>query len=501
MTRLTHRVAPHLLELEPRDVPAGNVTVLQLGTELRVIGDAAANTFTIRGTGAGAVEIQGTGTTINGGNSKVTATGINWLRVTGAAGDDTIRTRDLAIGDVDVFGSTGNDLLDLDGSTEGYFPLDLFTDTGLELFASGGTGDDTIRITNTRVRGDIGGLFVDGGGGSNSVSILNTSVVRAGEYGGILNLSVENGYTGVAGVQSDITIDGLSVDMAGPDTEPWFGWISWAVDINSYGNSDADDTVRLRNWDLSGRGNDTFLDGWVNVFGGDGTDRVDVENVSMSAVITPGIGRGSQNWSTFASDRVTMRNVRHEGGTFDGGASSGSLVSVSAAEADLKNVEVTSATGFADLSLSSPYDDPAHDTELTLANVTVRGGEGGESTYISTADGNDTVRATNCELGQVSADLGEGNDTLKFVNVAFTAPRFDFPWGSYGGIVTGGGDDAVSFTNCDGETAYIDTGDGDDSVTLTNCVFVTADLFGGDGDDDLTLTNCDGLFTIDGFEL
>ncbi len=547
MTSPAHarRFSPRLHQLESRDVPAGNVTITQLGTELRVIGDTEANSFTIWGRGPGVVEIQGHGTTVNGANAKVTMSGVEWLRVAGRANDDviktrdleiaqvdvfgqggndvldtagstgdvfyafggseddTIRTRDLAYGQLNVYGEAGNDVLDIAGTTEGFFPLDLFTDTGLQLVADGGGGDDTIRVTDTNVRGDFCGLFVNGGGGSNSITISNTRVARAGEYGGILNLSVNNGYSGVAGVSSDITIDGLSVDMAGPDTVGYLGWISWAVDINYYSESDADDTIRLRNWDLSGRGNDTDVYGDMYVFGGVGSDQIQVENVSTSLLTPAGIGRSNQNFSYFDADQVTMRNLRQEGGVFDGSGSSGSILGISAVEADLRNVAVTSATGYGNLFLSSPFDFEtgnydARDASFTLANVTVSGGEIGGFTDIYTGDGNDSIRATNSELGRFSANLGEGNDRLTFVNVAFSAPYYE-EYG-YGGIDTGGGDDAVTLTNCNGESIHIDTGDGDDAVTLKNCVFVTADLFGGDGTDELNLFNISGLFNIDGFE-
>jgi hypothetical protein len=434
------------------------------------------------------VEIQGHSTTINGGTAKVTATGVERLRVEGRVGDDVIRTRDLGVGRVNVFGGDGSDVLHLAGNTGGPVPIDLFTNTGLNLFASGGAGDDTIRVTGTRVRGDLCGLFVEGGGGSNSITISNTSVAPAGEYGGILNLSVSNG--------NDITIDGLTSDMAGPDTEPGFGWISWFVDING---GDADDTIRLRNWDLTGQTNDSDHFGDMYVIGWGGADHIEVENVSMSTFTPAGIGRYNQSYSYFEADQVTMRNVRHEGGTFDGLYSSGSILGITAAEADLKNVAVTSDTGFGNLYLSSPYDDPTLDASFTLANVTVSGGGAGGFTDIYTGDGNDSIRATNCDLGWLTAFLGEGDDSLTFVNVSFSVLYFEEYL--YGGIFTVGGDDTVSLTNCDGENIFIDTGDGDDTVSLTNCAFLVADLFGGDGEDELNLTNNIGLFNIDGFEL
>jgi hypothetical protein len=491
------RFAPRLLELESRDVPAGNVTITQLGTELRVIGDAEANSFTIRGRGPGVVEIQGHNTTINGANAKVTATGVEWLRAAGRANNDVIKTRDLEIAQVNVFGEGGNDVLELSGTRGVDLPSYYWDDRGLDLYVGGGSGDDTIRVTGTDVQGNFAAIGVEGDDGQNSITISDTNVEpAAGEWGGFLYLSVYNGYGSTQGA-NEITVQGLEVDAVAPDSEPYFGWNPWYIDIHG---ADGDDQFRFRNWDLSARGNDTDLYGDTVVVGWGGADRIEVENASWSMTTPAGIGRSNQNSSYFDADQVTMRNVRHEGGTFDGTGYSGSFLFIGAVEADLRNVAVTSATGFATLGLSSPFDDPTRAASFTLANVTVSGGEVGESTYIYTGEGNDSVRVTNSELGDVDMNLGEGDDSLTFVNVAFSAPHFEFEGFEYGGIFTGGGDDTVSLTNCDVETVYIDTGDGDDTVNMTNCVFVTADLFGGDGTDDLNLINNTGLFDIDGFE-
>ncbi len=494
MKHPVHHLAPCLLELESRDVPAGNVAVFQLGTELRVIGDAEANSFTIRGRGPGVVEIQGHNTTINGANAKVVVTGVEWLRATGRANDDIIKTRDLEIARVDVFGEGGNDVLELSGTKGVELPSYYYDDRGLDLFVSGGSGGDTIRITGTDVQGNFASIGVQDGEGRNSITISDTNVEpAAGNWGGFFYLSVYNGYT----QGGEITIQGLEVNAVAPDSEPYFGWNPWYMEING---SDGDDQIKLRNWNLSGRGNDTDLYGDMYAIGWGGTDRIEVENVSMNLFTAAGIGRSNYINSSFDADQVMMRNVRHEVGTIDETALSGNFLGIVAAEADLRNVDVTSATGFASLYMSSPYDDLTRAASFTLANVTVSGWEGGAFTDIYTGEGSDSVRVTNSELGYVTADLGEGHDSLMFVNVAFNAPRFVNEWGEYGGIETGGGDDTVSLINCEGETVYISTGDGDDTVNLTNNTFVSVALFGGDGTDDLNLFNNTGLFDIDGFE-
>jgi hypothetical protein len=127
----TPRSALKVEHLEDRTVPAGNVNIFQLGTELRVIGDADVNDFTIWGRGPGVVEIQGHGTTINGGTDTVTVTGVEWLRATGRANDDVIKTRDLEIARVNVFGEGGNDVLELSGTRGVDLPAYYFDDRGL----------------------------------------------------------------------------------------------------------------------------------------------------------------------------------------------------------------------------------------------------------------------------------------------------------------------------------------------------------------------------------
>lgn len=494
-----HRSALQVEHLEDRTVPAGNVSVTQIGTELRVIGDAAANNFTILGRGPGVVEIRGHGTTVNGGSAKVTVTGVEWLRVAGRANDDVIKTRDLEIAQVNVFGEGGNDVLELSGTRGVDLPSYYYDDRGLDLGVSGGSGDDTIRIIGTEVEGNFASIGIEGNDGRNDITIDDTRVEPvAGGWGGFLYLYVYGEFTGVPRVGDTITIDHLQVEGVAPDSEPYLGWIPWSVNI--YGG-DADEAFRLRNWDLSARGSDTDIYGDTYVYGAEGTDRIEVENVSMSLSTPAGIGRNNQLLSSFDADQVMMRNVRHEGGVFDGTGSWGSVLSISTAEADLRNVMVISATGYASLGLYSPFEDSTRAASFTLANVTISGGGAGGFTDVYTGDGNDSFHVTNSELGSVGMNLGEGNDTLTFVNVGFNVPRYVFGEFEYGGMFTGGGDDTVSFTNCDGETVHLDTGDGDDTVSLTNCAFLAADLFGGDGDDELNLTNNTGLFNFDGFEL
>lgn len=586
MTRPAYALARtlQLLELESRDVPAGNVTVTQLGTELRVIGDAEVNNFTVRGKGPGVVEISGAGTTINGGVAKVTATGVEWLRVTGRENDDVIKTSDLEITTVHLFGEGGNDVLDITGGTGdvlwalggngedaiqtnnlsfgevhvvGEDGNDTLTTQNLSvgyLDISGSSGDDVIRAANTS--GTEDGLYMsvggDGGGPNGSDTITVTGTTVQGGFA-VIYLQGDDFYDTVGGLDR-ITLANTKINVGYADIG--------IAPYGEYGLTEPGNIITVDNFDLTvdntpynlsnvtfqgGSGDDHFylhninvklhsetdVEGWVFVGSYEGNDSIDAKNLKLSATTDRTVGNPFELFNQFVvsfyADTVRIDNLNFVGGgTFSDGSGqyhTGGSVGITGTAVDVRNAHVHT-NGFGGLGIDAGdeiyFGESARDRSWTVANVQVTsadglsgdmsfyGGSGNERIQVTNAssdtfgaflgDGDDSIRVINSDFWLVNIDLGEGNDSLIFMNVDFNA-HFVYPNGyESGGINAGGGNDAVSMTNCDCETLILSMGDGDDSVSLKNNTFGTADLFGGDGTDDLYLFHNSGLFNIDGFE-
>jgi hypothetical protein len=514
-----------LFELEPRDVPAGNVTVTQLGTELRVVGDAEVNTVTIRGHGPGVVEIQGIGTTINGSIARLTFSGVDSLQVDVAEGNDTVRTQGLILGGIFISGGSGDDDIQLENTSGADYGL------YMSVIGDGGgpNGSDTITVTGTTVQGDFAVIYLQGDdfydtvGGLDRITLANTRInvgyadIGIAPYG-------EYGLTEPGNI---ITVDNfdLTVDHSPNESGAY---------VTFQGGS-GDDRFYLHNINVNFHHEKSVV-AWVFVGSYEGNDTIDANNVHLSAITEATTGSSfevfNQFFVSFWADTVRINNLDFVGGgrfyftNYGGYSYTGGSVGITGRDVEVRNAHVHT-NGFGGLGIDAGdeiyFGGPVHDRSWTVANVQVTSADGVEGGFYlnsgsgidqitvtntscelfsaGTGDGNDSIRVTNSELGRVDINLGEGDDSLTFVNVAFDARHIVFPFSEYGGIDAGSGNDTVSLKNCTCEIMLLTMGDGDDTVNLTNCVFVTADLFGGDGTDELNLVHNSGLFNIDGFEI
>ena len=538
----TPRFVPKVLELEDRAVPAGNLTVTQLGTELRVIGDAEVNTFTLRGIGPGVVEISGAGTTINGGNAKVTASGVSWLRVAGRAGDDTIKTRALEIARVDLFGEGGNDVMDLAAGT------------GKVLYALGGSGDDVIRprdlaVGGVNVYGESGNdtlttqnlsaasLLVTGGAGDDVIRAADTSNgdrfvsinVNGDEWtpdGSVANGSDTITVTGVRahgeGAYVSFQGDGWSDDRPGGrdrmtlsdvdlDDVGWFEFDVLAdyvptdpgnevtfeniratvVNDNVYLPSymeggPGDDTFRLRNVDVDVHGGfDATLEWYVGASWAGGDDTIDVTDTRIASHTDPVEGGFNQTGLGLHADTVRVNNFEFvgggifSGGFFGGTYYTGAWVSVTADDVDLRDVTFHT-NGFGGLGV---------ETQESWIDGTPHDG-----TYELT---NVSVTSAEGEMGDFYLQAGGGDDVVDLRNSSFETVT----------VLLGDGDDRLTVTNVAGNTPIplypgygygIDAGAGNDEVTFQNVTFPTLLVELGDGDDRLDVNACHlGLAAFD----
>lgn len=281
--------------LEYRTVPAGNVTAFLDSMDglaiLRIEGDSAGNNVSLRGgTTPGSVEVKGIGTTVNSGNEAVTFSGIDWLEVDVADGNDTVHSHRLSLSRILVFGGAGNDTVELRGtySTPGgldYVVIEIRGDYS-DLAPGQTNGDDTMTVANTTLTdknfyiGLIGDLTFPQTelGGHDTIRLENTTVS--------VNPSPEDFYYyfvdifggGFADSEPGDEITVSDFQVTGNNQPGVF------VDLFIFGSS-GDDTLRVRNCSVGtmfaglGEGNDravitnnTF--GFAEVDGGSGVDRL-----------------------------------------------------------------------------------------------------------------------------------------------------------------------------------------------------------------------------------
>lgn len=530
----TRRIAPRLIELEPRDVPAGNVTAAIVdtgffGLELQITGDDLANTVVLTGKGANVIEVRGIGTTVNGGAKAVTFTAVENVRVDTGAGDDTVRGSNLSFRGTDLYEYKRLDILAGDGDDTVQLAGTTADDTSLTIYVGGDdyeslvNGNDRIDISGTTVRGPGFGLSVYADGnyaaenGSDTISVSNTTHTFSGtesQYA-ISNLQILTGSASARGGSDSLALHHFATDLSAGAVYTYFEIIQGL----------GDDQVRVSNFDLQshGRYDSTVafsVGEWVDydgdVYGFGGVDTITVSNFDLSA--TSAEPDYNYAFVNFGAEVTRLSNVVVE---TDGFAFLGAFTE----QADLRNVTVASASNWAEVEVASKglFDEPTafESTDFSLTNVHISGGpEYAISASLEVFGGNEpnSVTLVNCSADQLYIDASFWYpDTGDDDEVTVTYSQFGFALITTGvgddaltlrnntfgsvSISLGDGDDTASFTNCEGETVYLDTGEGDDAVNMTNCVFVAADLFGGDGTDDLNLTNCEGLFNLDGFEL
>ncbi len=188
-----------LESLESRDLMAGNLTVTQTaGGDLRIIGDAAANIFTLVQTGAGKYQVTGTSTNVNGSATAKTFSGITrHIIIDTLAGNDRVTIGRLAtaeaknttriLGDMSVKTGTGADLLSIlnvvGKNSKAVMGTNLENEidkitvkssnfSGNAVLQTGG-GNDVIVVNNSKA---FTSLTVDLGAGNDTATLTNGTV-------------------------------------------------------------------------------------------------------------------------------------------------------------------------------------------------------------------------------------------------------------------------------------------------------------------------------------
>lgn len=465
---------PELFTLEDRSVPSGNVTASLITsksgfTYLQVNGDSADNHIVLRGNAAGSVTVQGIGTTVNGGNSKLTFTGLHSLAVDVANGDDSVRGYDLAVGHIGISAGDGNDTIRLEGTKGGAF---LDGGFALELFVGGDnsnitpnliSGDDTITITGTNVRSQYIYMNVQGDGyetevgGRDTITISHTNLsIENPEENYWFDWYINGGYGQTAEEPGDrINVNHLTVDAPGT------GYRDALFNINGSGG---DDRIDVKNVNMT-FGSEGYVYFDFGVYAGGGTDTTDFTNVTLVGEMPYGVGQFNQIVTGVTSEVARLTNVSTRAGNFtdDDFGYSGNFFGVVATQAELRNVSVTSQYGAASLYMASSEFDYGGgnivDDCFTLVNVTVTQTPDFTplpypNVFIETGGGNDTVTILNSTMS-LEAYLGDGDDKLVLVGNSFIYMAADL----------GEGDDtAILLFNQADDSISVNGGAGDDTL-------------------------------------
>lgn len=197
MTRRHWPLAPRRLRfegLENRTLPAGNVTAAVVGGALQITGDVANNSITITKLDSDTFQIAGAATRING--------------------HLTPQRFDGVVGDISLDMRNGSDTVFMTGGT---LPANLTALMGI--------GNDFLRLSAIRIRGDLG---VGMEGGNDTFSMSTSQVVTPDSFvrgqflcsGGPGNDSITVSYSefshdlGILGSSEDDTITVLKCDVA-----------------------------------------------------------------------------------------------------------------------------------------------------------------------------------------------------------------------------------------------------------------------------------------------
>jgi hypothetical protein len=345
-------------------------------------------------------------------------------------------------GDITANMRNGNDTLTITNSGN--------DDSGIfgSLTVDGGNGTDTLSVTNTGTTSTMtiqGGLSFNGGAGVDVASINDTGAVDVLEIGSGLTLTRVN--TVNVGTVGDVEISGN-------------------VTINA-----ASDRLVTNAFNIGDTGTAVGIAGTLVLTGGQGTDTVAIENVSLVDVIpaedevleiTINLDRGVNN-STFTAIQFgvngTDADFAYTGGT---GVDNVDFVGTNTVSGD---AVFTFGNGSNSLEIS--------DTTTFDADVTVSGGKV-----------DDTVDLNNATInGLLTLTMGNGENGFATGTTAVIDGGLTYTGGS--------GKDTVTLNNGDGLAGdvSISVGAGDDEIVIdnTNVVAVTSltvDL-GIDGDPDI----------------
>lgn len=488
------RFTPSLFALEDRSVPSGNVTATLFTsksgeTTLRVNGDEADNSIVLRSDAPGSVTVQGINTSVNGGNSKLTFTGIHNLSVDVADGNDIVRSHDLAVSRISVNAGAGDDTVQLVGAgagtaRDGRVGLSLSVNGDSSNLGSGDVnGKDNLTVIGTTVVGEYaffwfsGDAFYESEGGRDCITLANTKVDVAqfdlsqytnGELPGFGDLfTIEN-------LDATVTAENISI----------FSFIE---------GSSGDDEFRLKNVSIRLDGGfDVLAEFGVGSY--EGNDTIEVNNFTMNSTTEPVDNGFNQTGVSFFADTVRLRNSSVTGGGKFFGDGSGYLpegdyytygsLGIAGNVVDVRNTSVHT-NGFGGLFVQTAeysFDGLARDDSFTFVNVNVSSADGILADLnIDSGGGNDHVRVTNTTSDNLYIALGDGDDELALFNVISNVPA-GFYYELYG-IDAGSGNDCVVITNSTFPNLVVQLGEGDDTLTLLGNSFdtVSADL--GDGDD------------------
>lgn len=479
---MTRPPAFRVEHLEPRDVPAGNVTASFVdygyGPILWVEGDDLDNSVVLTSGGDNVVVMKGINTTVNGGSKAVTFTGFDSVFMNVGAGDDTVRGSGLRFR-----GSAPDDYMSVwvtagEGDDTVRFTDTTAVDTQLDLAVDADAGnnpingDDRIEFIGTTVHGRSLSLraFADSmsfpgevADGSDTVTISNTkltySSAEPGDYAGLFIQALMGEYSLTGEATDRLTVDNVSADLSADYPSAYFDVIT--------GNSH--DTVRYSNIDirldaLASYSVDWWHSEWYDETGGyGGVDDLSLKNVNITATYPEGDGWG-YTYGTFLTELADVSNVHVR---TDGSI----LLGVTSDRADFRNVTLVSDNETATLGVNSRGDFGMpmafESSDFRLSNVHIAGSPDLEVssgiTFYQASDSPNRTTLVNC-----SADL--------LYNYTFFA-------------IGANGDDEMTITNCRFGDVSIDTGDGDDTVTLTNNTLGEVDLRLGDGDDTAVLKN------------
>ncbi len=438
--------------------------------------------------------------------------GARAVRLGGSADPETLTT---ALGDDTVDGGLGNDTLDGGGGADmlsGGEGDDLLQDVaGLNATLRGGAGDDRLVIGDDVLLGTL-----DGGGGRDMLDIRLVS--GAADLTGLTLAGLETLSTGGASVtaradqfaafQSITSASGpitLALTATGAATTlDLSASVASGSDITLTGSSDAEGlTGGLGNDQIAGgAGNDMLagLGGQDQLFGGEGTDTLyggagddrltDSATTPLSlhggdgddTVILLG---GSTLSGILAGDDGTDVLILRGRTTLSGAAISGferleaggNLTGLASQFAGFASIQIDTPAGLSAPALATPglgmtLLASGTATALDLSAALNTGG---------TPRGVALITSTDAE----TITLGDGNDTVAA--------------GGGDVIATGGGSDTVNVLTAGPLTLL--TGDGDDTVSYTPALNPEAVLDGGTGTDSLQATGSLQGATLSGFEI
>lgn len=421
------------------------------------------------------------------------ATGGGQALITGGSGADSLVLSNITmgiLGQATLAGGSGDDSITITDGTQ------IGMSTGASALVTGGQGADVFDLTNLQL-GQAGKATVAGDSGADTLFVTDAFVsTNAAGSGSLLGgsgqdtLFFDNAAVGTNG--AGLADGGEAADVILLTNGTRFGVNSATSSASLYGGG-GDDTVALTGSTLAVNGSATFD-------GGDGNDTLTLQASTVadgpSALATLGGGIGADlmvfGGSTLANRGDAVVDGGADNDTFIiGGASrvavSGSASLFGSAGSDTLDIQ-GSTVAIHGRALFDLGDD---DDTLALANATVAEFMTASASFQG-GSGSDSLIVDNVLLGrdgQVLLDGGAGGDSLAFVGGTQVAEGAS----SRVTVLGGAGDDDASFTAVTVGVAgqvSLDLGAGNDTlasggVTFGELVGSVVRLLGGSGGDTL----------------